>query len=258
MGGGGYIVQNNEWGSTAPECITTDGQADSTVVNSDIASSDGKPGGYPSIYAGCHWGLCAFGGLASAPQLGAALTPGKLTTQLAVAEPADSSSAYDVSYDLWINQLPTTRGEPNGTEIMVWLDHKGHVQPAGSVVASGVTIGDRAYDVWYARGNYAAGGTVTYQMTSPVTSVSNLDLSLLVQNSVLRGYASPLWYLISVEAGFEIWQGGAGLAVSQFGVHLRNSFLAPPWLGGRKPPPGSRTAAGAGLATSYFNVRAGR
>jgi hypothetical protein len=38
---------------------------------------------------------------------------------------------------------------------------------------------------------------------------------------------SPLWFLISVEAGFEIWRGGAGLAVTQFGVHLGNSVPVP-------------------------------
>ena len=32
VGGDAYTVQNNEWGSTAPECISTDGDADFTVA----------------------------------------------------------------------------------------------------------------------------------------------------------------------------------------------------------------------------------
>lgn len=57
--GGAYTIQNNEWGSSAQECIRTDGNADFTVANSSISNStSGAPGGYPSIYRGCHWGAC--------------------------------------------------------------------------------------------------------------------------------------------------------------------------------------------------------
>ena len=63
---GAYTVQNNEWGSGAPQSITTDGNADFTVASSSINNpTDGAPGGYPSIYAGCHWGSCTQGGLAA-------------------------------------------------------------------------------------------------------------------------------------------------------------------------------------------------
>src|SRR5258706_13380481 len=54
-GGGAYTIGNNEWGSGAPECITTDGSTGFTVANSSIANAaDGAPGGYPAIYTGCH------------------------------------------------------------------------------------------------------------------------------------------------------------------------------------------------------------
>jgi hypothetical protein len=224
---GGYMIQNNEWGSTARECLTTHGQAGFTVARSAIAKkTSGPPGGYPSIYAGCHWGLCASGGLASVPRRVAALPPGTLITRFAAAERAHAGSAYDVAYDVWINRSPTTGGQPDGTELMVWLDHKNHVRPAGKIIASGVTIGGRKYNVWHAKGR-ASGGTVTYELVRPTASVAHLDLGRLIQDTVRRGYTSPLWFLISVEAGFEIWRGGAGLAVTQFGVHLSNSFLTP-------------------------------
>jgi len=55
--GGAYTIQNNEWGSSASECITSDGNADFTVANSAIANAtNGAPGGYPSIYKG--WQQC--------------------------------------------------------------------------------------------------------------------------------------------------------------------------------------------------------
>jgi cellulose 1,4-beta-cellobiosidase len=216
---GGYIIQNNEWGSSAQECLTTDGTASFTVAKSAIAQTGGAPGGYPSIYAGCHWGLCTPGGLASAPQQVAALPPDRLYSHFAAAEGAPAGSAYDVAYDIWINQSPRTRGQPDGTEIMVWLDHKNHVQPAGTVVAKGITVGGRKYDLWHASGR-GPGGTVTYELASPAASVGHLDVGRLIQDTVRRGYTSPQWFLTSVEAGFEIWRDGTGLAVTQFGVVL--------------------------------------
>jgi hypothetical protein len=56
---GAYTVDNDEWGSSAQENITTDGTAGFTVARSAISNAtNGAPGGYPSIYSGCHWGSC--------------------------------------------------------------------------------------------------------------------------------------------------------------------------------------------------------
>ncbi len=66
--GGTYIVQNNEYDSSASECVSTDGNADFTVANSAISNAtNGSPGAYPSIYQGCHWGNCSSGGLTPTP-----------------------------------------------------------------------------------------------------------------------------------------------------------------------------------------------
>jgi len=41
-----------------------------------------------------------------------------------------------------------------------------------------------------------------------------------VADAVSRGYIASSWYLISVEAGFELWHGGAGLATNSFSVNV--------------------------------------
>lgn len=225
VGGGVYTVQNNEWGSSAPECITTDGNADFTVANSSISNAtNGAPGGYPSIYQGCHWGNCSAGGLTTAPIQVSALTAGKVTTSWSTTQ--TGSGAYDVAYDIWYNQTPTTTGQPNGTEMMVWLNHNGSVQPFGAQVASNVSIGGHSYNIWY--GTQSVWDTVTYEMTSGTTSVSNLDIGPLTQDMVSRGYTKPSWYLIDVEAGFELWQGGAGLATNSFSVNIGGGATSSP------------------------------
>jgi cellulose 1,4-beta-cellobiosidase len=57
-------------------------------------------------------------------------------------------------------------------------------------------------------------------MTTPATSVTGLEVSQLAADAVSRGYILTSWYLISVEAGFELWQGGAGLATDSFAVSV--------------------------------------
>jgi hypothetical protein len=225
VGGGTYIVQNNEYDSSASECVTTDGNADFTVANSSIDNStDGSPGAYPSIYQGCHWGNCSSGGLTSTPIEVSNLTTGKVTTSWSTTQPGGSSD-YDVAYDIWFNQTPTTTGQPDCTEMMVWLNHNGSVQPFGSEVASDVSLGGHTYNVWY--GEQSTWDTVTYDMTSAATSVSDLDVGTLAQDMLSRGYTSSSCYLIDVEAGFELWQGGAGLETNSFSVDINGSSPTP-------------------------------
>jgi hypothetical protein len=215
VGGDAYTVQNDEWGSTAPECISTDGGAEFAVTNSSIANpTDGQPGGYPSIYQGCHWGACTFG--SGLPIRASAITAGRVTTSWSTAQPGGGND-YDAAYDIWFNQTPTTSGQPNGIEMMIWLNHNGPVQPSGARVAGDVGLGGRSYDVWY---DGQSRDEVAYTMTAGTASVRNLNLRPLVADAIARGYLSRSWYLIDVEAGFEVWNGGAGLATRSFSVRV--------------------------------------
>jgi hypothetical protein len=219
-----YTLQNNEWGSTAPECITTSRGTAFTVANSSIANpTDSYPGGYPSVYKGCHWGACTSG--SGLPLAARAISAGRVTTSWSTSQPGGGSD-YDVAYDIWFNRTPTASGQPTGTELMIWLNHHGPVQPFGSQVAGNVSLGGRRYDVWYSR---QAINEVAYTMTAGTTSVSDLDLQPLLADAERRGFLSPAWYLIDVEAGFEIWKDGAGLATKSFSVHVSGG--GGPWPG---------------------------
>ncbi|GAA3435534.1 cellulose binding domain-containing protein [Kutzneria kofuensis] len=59
---------------------------------------------------------------------------------------------------------------------------------------------------------------ISYVLDPGATSVTNLDLKSLINDAVARGSINPSHYLIDVEAGFEIWQGGQGLATNSFSV----------------------------------------
>jgi hypothetical protein len=218
---GAYNVQNNEWGSTAPECITTDGNADFSVANSSISNStSGAPGGYPSVYRGCHWGNCTPN--SGFPIQVSAMHSGLVTSSWNTTQ--TGSGAYDVAYDIWFNQASTTAGQPNGAELMVWINHNGPPQPFGSKVAT-TTVDGVSYDVWFGNQGW---NTISYVRTSGTTSVSNMDIDDLTSDAISRGYIQPAWFLIDVEAGFELWQGGAGLGTNSFSVSTNGSGGPPP------------------------------
>jgi cellulose 1,4-beta-cellobiosidase len=215
LDGNRYHLQANEWGSSAPFSITNDFGVDFNVATSSINNpTNGAPGAYPSLYRGCHWGYCtASSGLPL--KVSTVDAGGKVTTSYATS--TISTGAWDDAYDIWFNPDSTTSNNGSGgLEMMLWLSKLGPVQPAGSRIATGVVIGGRSYDVW--KDGPKRGGIVSYVMQTPTTSVTNLDLGPLTADAAARGYMTPAWYLISVEAGVELWQGGAGLAANSFNV----------------------------------------
>jgi len=58
---------------------------------------------------------------------------------------------------------------------------------------------------------------ISYEAVSGVTS-ANLNLMPFFNDAISRGQLEAAWWLLDVEYGFEIWKGGAGLAVDSFSV----------------------------------------
>ena len=206
---GDYTIQANEWNSSAQQCITYTGGTAWSMTTANFNLSGGAPATYPSIYKGCHWGNCtANSGMPiQMSNLGSAVSSWS-TTQ-------PSSGAYDVAYDIWFNSTPTTSGQPDGTEVMVWINSRGGVQPFGSQTAT-TTVDGLNWNVW--TGQQTSWKIISYVLNPGATSVSNLDLKALFEDAVARGSINPADYLIDVEAGYEIWQGGQGLGTNSFSV----------------------------------------
>jgi chitodextrinase len=206
---GDYVIQANEWNSSDRQCLTYTGGTAWSVSTANFNLSGGAPATYPSIFKGCHWGLCTAnsGFPIQVSKLGSA------STSWSTVQPA--SGAYDVAYDIWFNSTPTTTGQPDGTEVMIWLNSRGGVQPFGSQTGTSGAAG-RNWAVW--TGQQTSWKIISYVLTPGATAVSNLDLKSLINDAVARGSINPSHYLIDVEAGFEIWQGGQGLATNSFSV----------------------------------------
>lgn len=216
--GGAYIVQNDEWNSTAAECITTDGRAQFTVASSSIREpAGGDPGGYPSIFSGCSAGVCTTG--SKLPVRVSDLKPGTVTSSWVTTQPP--AGAYDAAYDVWFNHAPATSGAPDAGELMIWLAHRGggQIAPAGAPVAR-VAIDGYAFTIWLWAGSRPAAYRISYVMDRQARSVHDLDIGAIVADAARRGYLAATSYLLNVQAGFELWQGGSGLGTQSFALRV--------------------------------------
>jgi hypothetical protein len=208
-----YVIQQNEWGGNFGQCLTVGNGTSFTVSSGNFTNStSGAPATYPSIFKGCHWGNCTTnsGMPVQVSSLGSATSTWSVTT---------ASGAYNISYDIWINSQPTTSGQPDSGELMIWLGRgsgNGTPQPAGSVVGT-VTISGRSWQVWY----YTGFGWpyVAYLATSNTTSAT-IDIKAFINDAVSRGYFRSSGYLVAIEAGFEIWNGGIGLTSNSFSASV--------------------------------------
>ena len=217
-----YHVQNNEFASSATECINVNGTIFNVTQSAISNATNGSPGAYPSIYIGCHWGSCTSN--SSLPVQVSAITDAR--SDWNTTEP--TSGTYDAAYDIWINTTPTTGGQPDGAEVMIWLNYRGPIQPAGNPITT-VTIGGATYNIFEGRTTGTPSwNIISYQAQNTTLSASNLDIKAFINDAVSRGYINSAWYLIAIEAGFELWQGGAGLSTNSFSATVNNSLGTSP------------------------------
>jgi len=213
--GGRYIVMNNRWGTSAQQCINVTGTGFSITSQQGTGNTSGAPVSYPAVYLGCHYTKCSPG--STLPMQVSSLS----SATSSISYQYVSGATYDAAYDIWLDPSPKTDGV-NQQEIMIWFNRQGSIQPIGSVVGS-ATIGGRTWEVW--RGNNGSNAVISYLAPSPITSwsFSVLDFVNDVKN---RGAITTSWYLTSIQAGFEPWIGGAGLAVTDFSAAINSGSPA--------------------------------
>jgi hypothetical protein len=248
--GGRYVVQNNRWGSSSPQCINVTSTGFSIIQQDGTGNTSGAPVSYPSVYLGCHYSNCS----PSSPLPAQISRISSANTSISNSYP--SSGTYDAAYDIWLNADTNVSGVQD-TEIMVWLHHTGSIQPVGSQTGS-ATIAGRSWTVW--TGNNGQNNVVSY-VQSGITSIS-FNVMDFVRDTLNRGsqYGTTSWYLTSIQAGFEPWIGGVGLAVNNFSASISTgtgSSGGPSTSPSRSPsssPTGGQTGGPGSCGATYSTV----
>jgi hypothetical protein len=204
VAGGRYEVQNDLWGGTS-QCIVAFDTGFRVEANHNKTSG---PASYPSMVFGCNYGNCTKGTPFPRP----VSDLGDLRTSWTTTTPAKGD--YNVSYDIWLDPTARKDGRPTGLELMIWLKHTDRVKPIGKQVGE-TTLDGVPYEVWVGKADLT---TISYVRKQPTNAVTNLAIPTFVTDATKRGVAKPGWYMTSVQAGFEPWIGGTGLATTNFSV----------------------------------------
>ncbi|MEV0325398.1 cellulose binding domain-containing protein [Micromonospora echinospora] len=235
-----YVVQNNRWGTSAQQCVNVTGTGFSITRQDGSNPTNGAPTAYPSVFYGCHYTNCSPG----------TTLPMQVSQISSATSSIDyryvSGATYNASYDIWLDPTPKRDGV-NQMEIMIWLNRQGPIQPIGSRVGTTTLVG-RTWEVW--QGSNGANNVISYVAPSPISSLSFsvLDFVADVRN---RGAITNSWYLTSIQAGFEPWQGGVGLAVNSFSAGVNGGGTNPTTPPPTTAPPTTPPPSGATCAVRY-------
>ncbi|MQY13002.1 hypothetical protein SRB5_31420 [Streptomyces sp. RB5] len=220
---GKYVVQNNRWGTSEQQCVNATNSGFQLTTANGSVPTNGAPKSYPSVFNGCHYTNCSPGTNLPAQISKISSAPTSISYGFV------SNAVYNASFDIWVDPTPKKDGV-NATEIMIWLNRVGSIQPIGSPVGN-VSVGGRTWELW--SGNNGGNEVLSFVAPSAVSSYS-FDVMDFVRQTISRGKAQNSWYLTSIQAGFEPWQNGAGLAVNNFSSAVN---LGGGDDGGTTPPP---------------------
>jgi hypothetical protein len=211
---GNYIVMNNRWGTTATQCINVTTNGFQIIQQDGVGNLGGAPVSYPAIYVGCHYSSCS-------PSTNLPMRVSDISTantSVTLTYPSGTHT-YDAAYDIWMN-VDTNVSGVQDSEIMIWLNKVGSIQPIGSLATTNVSIAGKNWDVW--TGNNGGNNVVSYVANPTGVTSFNADLKLFMVDSFTRmsGFGNTSWYLTSAQMGFEPWINGVGLTVNSFSATI--------------------------------------
>jgi cellulose 1,4-beta-cellobiosidase len=218
-----YWVRNDFWG-TDGMCMSNSGkQPNFTVVRAGHNQLHGAVMAFPYIFTGCSWGICTQN--SGLPARVSTLKDPESSWDIS----AKSGGTWDAAYDLWFSKHRMTNGQATGAEIMIWLKAR-HIAPARKKKPLMIDGTRWYFTTW--KTPVRGGCTwryIQFRRVHPTSHVRNLDLGAFIRAAERirvprRQGAGPLvrptWWLMNIEAGFELTRGGAGLATTNFSAHL--------------------------------------
>jgi hypothetical protein len=202
----GFIVHNNQWnasGSTVSQTVEAcTYKSWNAIVTADNSAGDGAVKTYPNVHRDYHnWSTGAEPPLSNYPVL-----------RSTFAADGPDSGIYNIAYDIWLNGVPGNR------EVMIWTDNQGQ-RPAGSIVANGISIGGKSWNLWATSDNHI----LTYVAVTDMTS-GTVDLRAHLNDLITRNRVPATSTLGQICFGVEVVStGGAPMTFNFTDFSLTDS-----------------------------------
>lgn len=205
---GSFVVRNDFWGTRAMCMDNINMRPNFKVTKIGRNKISGKVMSFPYVFMGCSWGICTrHSGL---PARASALHRPEATWRTS----GHASGQWDAAFDLWFGRHRMTNGQATGAELMIWLNSRNLAPASHHIVRlDGVR--------WYlAHWTTHLGGKswhyIQFRRVHPVWGVKNLRLNPFIHHAERLRLVSRRWWLLNIEAGFELLHGGKGLAGRRF------------------------------------------
>jgi glycosyl hydrolase family 12 len=215
--GTGYQIRDAYWLGQRPQCIHNSGdRANFAVVQRPGFDPAGRVVAFPDIFRGCIWNICSPD--ARLPIMVSDI--GHPTTTWHTRD--NAAGTWNAAYDIWFGKERMTRGQANGAELMIWLNEHGGCC-ALQRGAPKVWIDGRRFWLshWRARHSGVSWNYIQFRLVHHTWRFDHLPLRPFIRRCERLGLIRHWWWMENVEAGFELWNGGQGLATTAFGVSMR-------------------------------------
>ena len=216
---GKYWLNSNLWGAetgTGSQSLWETSQSDATIAwgtGWDWSGQTESVKSYNCAVLGWHWGW-------KLPDTG-------LPLQLAERRRVQTSwdfqlqekrpGGFNISYDLWLSADQHLGNANADHEIMIWLYQSGAIRPIGSQQGT-VSLGGTDWALW--EGSLPQCGWPVHSFVRAANTTSQaLDLREFFDFLIGRGL-SDAQYLISVEAGAEVFTGAGQLDTTAYTVEI--------------------------------------
>jgi Glycosyl hydrolase family 12 len=202
------VVRNDNFGGL-PECLTVSEMRPNFVVSRQAGLRPHRTViAFPDIFTGCSWGVCS-------PRSALPAEVARVRNPVTSWTTAHSAGGrWNAAYDIWFAKRRMVTGQANGAELMIWLSARGLPLASRRVVR----IDNAQWYVahWKPHRNGASWSYIQFRRVHQVAGVANLRLAPFIRLAERFGWIRPSWWMLNIEAGFEIWSGGRGLATRSF------------------------------------------
>jgi Glycosyl hydrolase family 12 len=211
-----YAVRNSFWLGQRPQCISNRGHLSNfQVVQRPGYDPAGRVVAYPDIFRGCIWNICSPN--AGLPRRVSAL--GRPAATWHTTEHA--AGTWNAAFDIWFGKKRMITGQANGAELMIWLNEHGGccaLQPGAPKVWVGGHLWWLSH--WTTHHDGVSWNYIQFRRVHRTWHVNNLKLHPFIRRVERLGLVQSRWWMENIEAGFELWSGGQGLATTQYIVRM--------------------------------------
>lgn len=217
---GKYWLNNNLWGAktgSGSQCLWKTNTGDSSISWGTSWNWTGQVDtikSFVSIILGWHWGW-------KLPDTGLPIllsTNQNIHTSWEFKLKETTPGGINVTYDIWLSSNPQLGNVNPTNEIMIWLYKSGDIYPIGSKQTI-ADIGGTIWELW--KGPHPTSGWPVYSFVHKININSQtLNLKDFFNYLIYHGLSSSN-YLISVEAGIEVFTGAGSLETTFYTIEMK-------------------------------------